>query len=333
MQSTDTKYNAESHTECAEGAQQDVCFSAYRAELPPASVSITAFAFPGGRPSSTSTTSRSITCNYASIPHGAPDPFQTNNHPRLDESIQELNMNDNTTIPEQTPLHDGIKGMASEDGNAIWIERTAREMAEREILELASLPEKAPEPIIEIGIDGGITFCNAAASREFQGILVQGLEHPALGRVFPIIDRMVVSGETETVREIIINGKTWEQRFLHYAPAQRIRIFNRDITRMRLLELDVKQLLGTLKRERTDNSRMIDGLSCEMRSELTVLAGYVSLLAEMTSDATDIKAAEILSLIQSVIDRLDLQMLTFTEGYEALSSIRTTPNSDAAFGA
>jgi PAS domain S-box-containing protein len=70
---------------------------------------------------------------------------------------------DGTVVPveicvQKIPLR-GVEVMAG-----IFRDITARKRADAEISRLSSFPRLNPKPLVEIGVDGRVLFCNAAAS-------------------------------------------------------------------------------------------------------------------------------------------------------------------------
>ena len=103
---------------------------------------------------------------------------------------------------------------------------------------LASFPELIPNPIIEIDLQGKITYLNPAAIRQFSQLKAMGLEHPILSE-FP--DLVHQQPENSFVREISLDNAVFEQS-VHYLPqSDLIRIFLTDITERKRAEQEREQ--------------------------------------------------------------------------------------------
>ena len=92
---------------------------------------------------------------------------------------------------------------------------------------LASFPELIPNPIVEIDIQGTITYLNPAAIRQFPQLKTMGIQHPILSD-FPALVHQ--QAEHSFTREISFNSAVFEQS-IHYLPqSDLIRIFITDIS-------------------------------------------------------------------------------------------------------
>ncbi|MDH7515035.1 MAG: PAS domain-containing protein [Bacteroidota bacterium] len=224
----------------------------------------------------------------------------------------------NTASPDPSPL---VGGKESDDTLCpAWLEHTARKLAERDLLEMALLSEKAPDPIIEISLEGNVTFCNAAARRVFTDIIPLGHRHPVLDGLAAVVERFVTGNEAEHVRDIAWEGKRYEQRFSLHPCHDRVRIFHHDVTENRALDALARRLQRVLARERTDTFRMIEGFRSEILSELLVLEGYSSLLQELLPGEEGIHPKEIFLLLASCLRRVRASIDSFSESYSILSS-------------
>jgi diguanylate cyclase (GGDEF)-like protein/PAS domain S-box-containing protein len=104
---------------------------------------------------------------------------------------------------------------------------------------LSSFAELNPSPIIEIDLEGKITYLNSAALVSFPQIDRLGLEHPLLAG---LLDRRHNDNGNLFVREIAIDDKVFQQN-VHYLPeSQVVRSYLVDITEQKRLEVKLKQL-------------------------------------------------------------------------------------------
>ncbi|TAE59687.1 MAG: EAL domain-containing protein [Nostocales cyanobacterium] len=104
---------------------------------------------------------------------------------------------------------------------------------------LASFPELIPNPIIEMDLDGNITYFNPAAGNKFPKLREIGNEHPILANLVSTIEN---HPGNSFVREVEIGGEIFEQS-VHYLPASDlIRTFIiREITEQKQAEAELKQ--------------------------------------------------------------------------------------------
>ncbi|MGK7874159.1 MAG: EAL domain-containing protein [Xenococcaceae cyanobacterium] len=101
------------------------------------------------------------------------------------------------------------------------------ELNNSDLVRLASFPELSPNPIIEIDINGEITYLNPAALMKFKDIYQAKLEHPILAGLTANCQNQ---NGSLFVREIKIEPKVFEQ-YIHYLPESKlIRSYIFDIT-------------------------------------------------------------------------------------------------------
>ncbi|MEE3718476.1 EAL domain-containing protein [Tumidithrix elongata RA019] len=95
---------------------------------------------------------------------------------------------------------------------------------------LASIPELNPNPIIEIDLEGDITYLNPAAMQQFPNIDTLGSQHPTLQGLLSRATSLQNGNQDFFVREVEINERVIEQ-FVHFIQcSDLIRIYVADIT-------------------------------------------------------------------------------------------------------
>ncbi|MBD2293229.1 EAL domain-containing protein [Anabaena sphaerica FACHB-251] len=112
---------------------------------------------------------------------------------------------------------------------------------------LASFPELIPNPIIEMDLEGNITYFNPAAADKFPKLREIGKEHPILAQLLNAVENQ--PGKS-FVREVEVRGEIFEQS-VHYLPeSDLIRTFIvREITEQKQAEAELRQrdrLLGAV---------------------------------------------------------------------------------------
>ncbi len=110
---------------------------------------------------------------------------------------------------------------------------------------LASFPEINPNPIIEIDLEGQITYLNPAATIKFPEIRQSGKEHPILAGLYTEVQNREGSS---FVREVQVGAEIFEQS-VHYLPtSDLIRTFViKDITQQKQAEAELRQRDRLLK--------------------------------------------------------------------------------------
>jgi PAS domain-containing protein len=95
---------------------------------------------------------------------------------------------------------------------------------------LASFPEHNPNPVLEVDLEGKITYTNPAAKKLFSTLVNSGVEHPFLAD----IDKIICSFRTKTVKTFCDDvevDKKWYRRQFYMAPNNRyVRIYAADVT-------------------------------------------------------------------------------------------------------
>jgi len=104
---------------------------------------------------------------------------------------------------------------------------------------LASFPELIPNPIIEIDLEGQVTYLNPAAALKFPKLREVGKEHPMLAG---LPDAVQNRKENSFVREVEVGEEVFEQS-VHYLPeSDLIRTFVvREITEQKRAEAELRQ--------------------------------------------------------------------------------------------
>ncbi|MDJ0568267.1 MAG: ATP-binding protein [Pleurocapsa sp. MO_192.B19] len=106
-------------------------------------------------------------------------------------------------------------------------ENNSAEANDIALARLASFPELIPNPIIEIDIQGTVTYINPAAMRQFPQLTTKGIKHPILSDFPNLVHQQP---EKSFTREIGFNRAVFEQS-VHYLPqSDLIRIFITDIS-------------------------------------------------------------------------------------------------------
>lgn len=111
-------------------------------------------------------------------------------------------------------------------------DRQIQENAELLAHRLASFPEHNPNPVVEVDLDGNVTFMNPAAE-----VYVSDAEsppgHPLARDIGPLLGRLLREGAGFTTREINVQESTFEQKIVYIPEDLAIRIYSSDISRLR----------------------------------------------------------------------------------------------------
>lgn len=105
------------------------------------------------------------------------------------------------------------------------------------ISKLSSIAELSPYPIIEINLDGDLTYYNPSASILFPDLNEQGINHPLLAHLLKADHK--IQGNL-FVREVSYKDKIFEQ-YIHYLPDLKlIRSYIFDFTKRKKIESKLK---------------------------------------------------------------------------------------------
>ena len=120
---------------------------------------------------------------------------------------------------------------------------TEHKRIEDAVVHLSIIVEQHPDPIIEITLEGQVSYLNLAAKQRFPDLQIVELRHPVLAGVKDVISKFQESNETITVREIEIDGAAYEQKISYLRGSQRILVYAHDISRRKHAERAQLQLL------------------------------------------------------------------------------------------
>ncbi len=153
------------------------------------------------------------------------------------------------------------------------------ELNNSELVRLASFPELNPHPIIEIDLQGNITYLNPAASLQFQDIYQEWPEHPLLMGLTATYQN---KNGSLFVREIQVEQKVFEQ-WVHYLPeSQLIRSYIFDITERKRSEAMLQyqaghDLLTGLPNRMQFNEHLSTALANARRNQTQVAVMFLDL--------------------------------------------------------
>ncbi|AKG20833.1 EAL domain-containing protein [Calothrix sp. 336/3] len=104
---------------------------------------------------------------------------------------------------------------------------------------LASFPELIPNPIIEMDVEGNITYLNPAATLKFPNLRQAGKDHPILSGLSKVVKS---NRESSFVREVQVGTEVFEQSIHYLLESDLIRTFiTGDITEKKKAEAELQQ--------------------------------------------------------------------------------------------
>ncbi|MEA5553376.1 EAL domain-containing protein [Anabaena cylindrica UHCC 0172] len=123
----------------------------------------------------------------------------------------------------------------------IVYEDNGEESSDSLLTRLASFPELIPNPIIEMDLEGNVTYLNPAAALKFPRLREIAKKHPILAGLVSAVENQ--EGKNNSfVREVEVNEEIFEQS-VHYLPeSDLIRTFIiREITEQKKAEAELQQ--------------------------------------------------------------------------------------------
>lgn len=113
---------------------------------------------------------------------------------------------------------------------------TERKKNEKNLARLASFPEQNPNPIVELDLEGNITYTNKACKDIFPDVVELKFDHPLLIPFREKYGAMQMGMLFDSVEEIRVNEGYYIQRARYMQEMSLVRVFNTDISRQKQVE-------------------------------------------------------------------------------------------------
>ncbi|MBL1210934.1 diguanylate cyclase domain-containing protein [Geminocystis sp. GBBB08] len=177
------------------------------------------------------------------------------------------------------------------------------------IAKLTSFAELSPYPIVEINLQGKITYYNQAASLSFPSLINETMSHPVLSNLLKAEHK--IHGNL-FVREVRYNDKIFEQ-YIHYLPDLKlIRSYLFDFTNRKKVEAKLK-----------DSEAKYRAVVEQMSEGIFLFTAEDSMIIEANISATKILGYPLEELIHQNIEQfLDTQYQTFIYNLEILKETK-----------
>ena len=148
-------------------------------------------------------------------------------------------------------------------------------MSEASLVRMASFPELTPSPILEMDLQGTVTYLNPAAVMQFPDISKEGTAHPMLQGLLQMVQTEHSSKSNFFVREVEMDQSIYEQSIHYIVESDLVRSYVTDITERKRAE---EKLRHTAQRESIIN-RIVQAMRGTMVTA-EVLQITVGLLTE-----------------------------------------------------
>ncbi|MEH1836771.1 MAG: EAL domain-containing protein [Nostoc sp.] len=154
-----------------------------------------------------------------------------------------------SNISEQAFLEscdvEDLSGFLSEQASpanpfqTLAVDPTFEAASESALARLASFPELIPNPIIEMDLEGTVTYLNPAAALKFPKLREVGTQHPILTGLLSTVKNLE---KNSFVREVEVGAEVFEQSVLYLPESDLIRTFIvRDITEQKRATAELRQ--------------------------------------------------------------------------------------------
>ena len=169
------------------------------------------------------------------------------------------------TFSEAEDLSDLLSGLSNPFQTLIGEDIESENSIESALVRLASFPELLSNPIIEITLDGTITYLNPAAITQFPGLRETQLQHPIL---LGLLAKVQSSEEKFFIREVKYRERVFEQSIHYIAESDLIRSYVVDITERKLIEAALAQAHDELESKVLQRTAQLTKVNEQLRNEI-----------------------------------------------------------------
>jgi len=132
-------------------------------------------------------------------------------------------------------VRESARAVRNEDGDVLYYEGTVEDITERhryeqELQRLATFPEENPNPILECGPDGEVTYKNPPAQAAFETLERLDNEHPLAQNLDGLLDALARDRREEIHDEIEVDGAVYERKAHTLPDADVIHVYLHEIT-------------------------------------------------------------------------------------------------------
>jgi serine phosphatase RsbU (regulator of sigma subunit) len=115
-------------------------------------------------------------------------------------------------------------------------------ISENDLARLASFPEQNPNPVIELSLDGTITYLNPAAKNYFPDLIEKNISHPLFSEARKQLALHSRKELNNFKCELSIGEFVFEQKFFYIEGSGVLRIYSSDISDRKLIEKKLANL-------------------------------------------------------------------------------------------
>ncbi|MFA6384772.1 MAG: ATP-binding protein [Candidatus Omnitrophota bacterium] len=181
--------------------------------------------------------------------------------------------------------------------------RWGQKMDELIIDELASYPQRYPNPIVEVEPNGVVHYMNPKAKQLFPAIMRDGFSHPFLSGLDVIWDELSHIANNVYEREIRVGDAFYHQAIYYIDDSKNVRIYALDITKRKEIEkaFEEAQLLLIQTTKMATMGLLGSSIAHEISNPLTGVLSNVQML-KVEAREKHLVDAESLRLMDAVED-------------------------------
>ncbi len=183
----------------------------------------------------------------------------------------------------------------------------------QEIARLVTFPEENPHIVMEINIQGAITYVNPACRGRFP-VECTDCSHPLLSGLEEKLVNFDQNKWRDFEDEVAIDSCVFNRRIKYIAESGQVRIYGFDITHLK----EVEQALDAARKEADEASSLksifLANMSHEIRTPLNAIIGYTDLMMMDTEKSSERERLGIINrsgknLLELINDILDLSKI------------------------
>ena len=186
-----------------------------------------------------------------------------------------------------------------------------RKRAEARLAYLASFPERNPNPILEVDLDGVVRYVNPAGLRLFPDLPEKGPVHPWLVDWATVAHQFQEGSMDTGGRDVTVGELRYQQSFHYIAQDRLVRIYGSDITERKRAEEALKKAheelqdhAGRLEAANKELESFGYSVSHDLRSPLRAIAGFTRMILDEKGATFDPETRRQFGVIQENAEKM-----------------------------